>query len=56
MPAEPTFAEPSIEEREAPQYGEVDDIDEDGPYVVILYNDDHHSMDEVCSQLQKATD
>ena len=27
----------------------------DGPYIVILYNDDYHGMDEVILQLQKAT-
>lgn len=26
-----------------------------GPYVVILYNDDHHGFDEVILQVQKAT-
>ena len=55
MPAEPSIAEPLIEERELPQHEEYDTNDTDGPYVVILYNDDHHSMEEVCSQLQKAT-
>ena len=55
MPAEPSVAEPFLEERELPQYAEYDTDDTDGPYVVILYNDDYHSMDEVCSQLQKAT-
>lgn len=28
---------------------------EHGPYVVILYNDDYHSMEDVVSQIQKAT-
>lgn len=55
MPAEPILAEPRTDERVLPQYEEVDDIDNDGPYVVILYNDDYHGMEEVCSQLQKAT-
>ncbi len=27
----------------------------DSPYVVILYNDDYHAMDEVAHQIQKAT-
>jgi ATP-dependent Clp protease adapter protein ClpS len=55
MPAEPELAEPRIEERELPQLEEHYDIDDEGPYVVILYNDDYHSMEEVCAQLQKAT-
>lgn len=26
-----------------------------GPFIVILYNDDYHAMDEVILQVQKAT-
>ena len=47
--------EPGILERVMPDLEESEVIDNDGPYVVILYNDDHHDMLEVVSQLQKAT-
>ena len=30
-------------------------LDTSGPWVVILYNDDYHSFDEVILQVQKAT-
>ena len=55
MPGEPLLAEPRIDERELPYFEEFDDIDDEGPYVVIMYNDEYHAMDAVCSQLQKAT-
>ena len=29
--------------------------DVERPYIVILYNSDHHAMDDVVTQLQKAT-
>ena len=35
--------------------GLLDDIQLGGPWIVILYNDDHHSVDEVVFQVQKAT-
>ena len=35
---------------------QIDSIDRVArPYIVILYNDDHHPADQVVSQLQKAT-
>ncbi len=55
MPANAEVAEPFIEERVLPGREEQDVADDDGPYVVILYNDDFHGFDEVSSQLQKAT-
>jgi len=55
MPTEPGVAEPRIDTRELPQYDERELDVEDGPYVVILYNDDYHAVDEVVSQIQKAT-
>ena len=47
--------EPNILERVLPDLENDEIADEQGPYVVILYNDDHHDMMEVVSQLQKAT-
>ena len=38
-----------------PDWKELDKSNLDGPYIVILYNDDHHDMAEVVGQLQKAT-
>ena len=59
MPAQPEVADPLaapyIEERVLPEWEEQSVIDNDGPYVVILYNDDHHGFDEVILQIQKAT-
>ena len=53
MPQEIT--EPLIRERVLPRIDEESDIDDDGPYVVILYNDDYHEMMAGASQVQKAT-
>jgi ATP-dependent Clp protease adaptor protein ClpS len=47
--------EPGVLERVLPDLEEDEIIDNDGPYVVILYNDDYHDQDEVVWQLQKAT-
>ena len=52
---EPSIAEPFIIERDEPRHERDETFHDDGPYVVILYNDDHHSMDQVISQIQKAT-
>lgn len=49
------IAEPEIKERVLPRLDEEIDTDDDGPYVVILYNDDYHDMQEVAAQIQKAT-
>jgi ATP-dependent Clp protease adapter protein ClpS len=38
-----------------PNLDEEVEIRQSGPWVVILYNDDHHNFDEVILQLQKAT-
>jgi ATP-dependent Clp protease adapter protein ClpS len=40
---------------ELPLWNESDEANLKGPYIVILYNDDYHQMDEVVGQLQKAT-
>src|SRR5579862_6356707 len=55
MPVETEIAEPLTEERVLPNLEEDAGDHDDGPYVVILYNDDFHSMDEVVGQLMKAT-
>ena len=55
MPAEPGVADPLIDIRELPRLDEDEVTHDEGPYVVILYNDDYHPMDEVVSQIQKAT-
>ena len=55
MPGIPDMAEPLLDERMLPSLDDMIDADVDDPYVVILYNDDYHGMDEVTIQLQKAT-
>ncbi|MCW3100286.1 MAG: Clp protease ClpS [Chthonomonadaceae bacterium] len=47
--------DPAQEERLRPIWDEDLDSDVDDPYVVILYNDDVHAMDEVVEQTQIAT-
>lgn len=51
----PPVVEPGIDVRISP--GILGQLDESlaGPWVVILYNDDYHSFDEVILQVQKAT-
>lgn len=55
MPTEPEVLEPQVHERILPRMDEDETTLDEGPYIVILYNDDYHSMDEVVFQLQKAT-
>jgi ATP-dependent Clp protease adapter protein ClpS len=43
------------EKRTRPEIDEEAPFGDEGPYVVILYNDDVHDQMEVTSQLQKAT-
>lgn len=47
--------DPDTLERMLPDLHSKDTTDDEGPYVVILYNDDYHEMMEVVAQLQKAT-
>ena len=42
-----TVVRPDLEERS--------DTRQEGPWIVILYNDDYHGFDEVILQVQKAT-
>ncbi len=56
MPSNAEIAEPLVEKRVLPRQDEEIDDTGDGPYVVILYNCDCHSMDEVVAQLLKATE
>ena len=51
----PGITAPLLDERMMPALDETHDFDLEDPYVVILYNDDHHDVDEVVCQLQKAT-
>jgi ATP-dependent Clp protease adapter protein ClpS len=48
-------AGPAIEKRALPRLDEGTILDDEDPYMVILYNDDYHGMDEVVMQLQIAT-
>ncbi|MCW3055514.1 MAG: ATP-dependent Clp protease adaptor protein ClpS [Chthonomonadales bacterium] len=47
--------DPAQEERLRPVWEEDLDADIDDPYVVILYDDDYHSFEEVIVQIQRAT-
>ncbi len=47
--------DPAQQERLRPVWDEESDSDVEGPYVVILYNDDVHDMGEVLEQIQRAT-
>ncbi len=47
--------DPAQEERLRPVWDEELDNDVDDPYVVILYNDDVHDLEEVVEQTQRAT-
>ncbi len=38
-----------------PNLDEQSEVRQAGPWVVILYNDDHHPYDQVVFQVQKAT-
>lgn len=51
----PRIALPELDERVLPRHDEDNTDLDDGPYVVILYNDDYHPIDEVVMQIQKAT-
>jgi ATP-dependent Clp protease adapter protein ClpS len=46
---------PNTEEQTRPEVDEQGTSGDEGPYVVILYNDDCHEMAEVAIQVQKAT-
>ena len=56
MPGNTESAAPAILERELPHYDEETDDDARGPHVVILYNCDCHTTEQVVQQLLKATD
>ena len=49
-------AAPDILERKLPDYEGADDTSTTDPFVVILYNCECHTADEVVDQLLKATD
>ena len=55
MPKGLELLDPAQEERLRPVWDEELNSDVDDPYVVILYNDDTHSLDEVVEQTQIAT-
>ncbi len=55
MPGGLELLDPAQEERLRPIWQDESDTDVAEPYVVILYNDDHHDMEEVVAQLQRAT-
>jgi ATP-dependent Clp protease adaptor protein ClpS len=55
MPDGIELLDPAQHERLRPIWEEDPEDGVDDPYVVILYNDDVHSMDEVLEQTQLAT-
>ncbi|MBC7529786.1 MAG: ATP-dependent Clp protease adaptor ClpS [Chthonomonadaceae bacterium] len=55
MPTELEIAEPWIHERSFPSLDDERETEFADTYVVILYNDDYHDVDEVALQIQKAT-
>ena len=55
MPGDTITIESVPDELALPLWKESDEANLNGPYIVILYNDDFHGMDEVVMQLQKAT-
>lgn len=55
MPNGIELEDPAQERRLRPIWDESLDNDIDDPYVVILYNDDVHSIEEVIAQTQLAT-
>jgi len=55
VPADTITMELDLSELALPRWSDQEKSNLDGPYIVILYNDDYHDMDEVATQLQKAT-
>jgi ATP-dependent Clp protease adaptor protein ClpS len=55
MPEGIELLDPAQDERLRPIWEEAPDADVDDPYVVILYNDDVHGLEEVVEQTQRAT-
>ena len=55
MPGDAITIESAPDHLVLPGLAERDETNLNSPYIVILYNDDHHEMDEVVGQLQKAT-
>lgn len=55
MSLQPGLAGPDILERVLNDPEGNDTTDDAGPYVVILYNDDYHTQEEVILQVRKAT-
>ena len=55
MPEGIELLDPAQEERLRPIWEEALDAAVDDPYVVILYNDEVHGLEEVVEQIQRAT-
>lgn len=55
MPGGLELLDPAQEERLRPIWEEEMDSDVNDPYVVILYNDEVHGLEEVVEQTQRAT-